>query len=59
MVKPRSVARCRGNRFLYWWNFFVPAARVRGPSGRPHWYDGTHDSYLWRKVADFFAAHLT
>jgi dipeptidyl-peptidase 4 len=26
--------------------------------GQPHWYDGTHDSYFWRKVADFFAAHL-
>jgi dipeptidyl aminopeptidase/acylaminoacyl peptidase len=26
--------------------------------GQPHWFDGTHDSYFWRKVADFFAAHL-
>jgi YD repeat-containing protein len=25
---------------------------------QPHWYDSTHDSYFWRKVFDFFAAHL-
>jgi dipeptidyl aminopeptidase/acylaminoacyl peptidase len=26
--------------------------------GQPHWYDDLHDGYFWRKVADFFAAHL-